>query len=51
LHKNLNSFHRIEGVPSQHAIHGAKQAAVSTKVDLAAWAKAEAANFPSVPAH
>ncbi|KAL2271921.1 hypothetical protein VTJ83DRAFT_1292 [Remersonia thermophila] len=47
LHKNINAFHRIEGVPSQGGLHAAIDA---TKADLKAWAEANAELFPSVPA-
>jgi hypothetical protein len=46
LHKNINSYHRVEGIPTQHGISGATNA---TKADLKAWAKANATDFPSVP--
>jgi hypothetical protein len=48
LHKNINSFHRVEGIPTQHGLSGAAAAA---KIDLKAWAEANAVEFPSVPAH
>lgn len=47
LHKNINSFHRIEGIPTQYGIKGA---AAATKADMKAWAETNAADFPSVPA-
>ncbi|KIH90165.1 hypothetical protein SPBR_00408 [Sporothrix brasiliensis 5110] len=43
LVKNINSTHRINGVPSQFGLSGAE---AHTKADLSAWAKTEAANFP-----
>jgi hypothetical protein len=47
LHKNINSFHRVEGIPTQYGLKGATAA---TKADLKAWAEANAVDFPSVPA-
>lgn len=46
LHKNINAFHRVEGIPTQHALSGAKAA---SKADVKAWAEANAVEFPSVP--
>ncbi|KAL2182005.1 S-adenosyl-L-methionine-dependent methyltransferase [Thermothelomyces heterothallicus CBS 202.75] len=48
LHKNINAFHRIEGVPTQYGLNGSTRA---TKADMKAWAEANAADFPIVPAH
>ena len=45
--KNLNSVHRVEGIPTQHGISGALS---STRADLKTWAQAQAEQFPSVPA-
>ncbi|KAK4043288.1 S-adenosyl-L-methionine-dependent methyltransferase [Parachaetomium inaequale] len=47
LHKNINAFHRVEGIPTQYGLSGSTAA---TKADLKAWAEANAADFPSVPA-
>jgi sphingolipid C9-methyltransferase len=38
LVKNINSTHRVEGIPSQYGLHGALSAA-SGKADIAGWAK------------
>ncbi|KAH6627602.1 S-adenosyl-L-methionine-dependent methyltransferase [Chaetomium tenue] len=46
LHKNINAFHRVEGIPTQYGLSGSTGA---TKADLKAWAEANAADFPSVP--
>jgi hypothetical protein len=46
LHKNINSFHRVEGIPTQYGLSGARAV---TKADMQAWVKANAAEFPSVP--
>ena len=43
--KNLNSTHRVEGIPTQHGLFGALK---STGADLKAWAQAEAQRFPAV---
>ena len=43
--KNLNSTHRVEGIPTQHGLFGALK---STGADLKAWAEAEAQRFPAV---
>ncbi len=45
LHKNINSFHRVDGIPSHHGLSGTLQA---TRADLKTWAKSEAVQFPSV---
>jgi len=34
--KNINSTHRVDGIPSAFGLHGA---AAHTKVDMKAWAK------------
>ncbi len=47
LHKNINSYHRVEGIPTQHGLSGSTGA---IKADLKAWVKANATDFPSVPA-
>ncbi|KAH6841149.1 S-adenosyl-L-methionine-dependent methyltransferase [Chaetomium sp. MPI-CAGE-AT-0009] len=46
LHKNINAFHRVEGIPTQYGLSGSTGA---IKADLKAWAEANAADFPSVP--
>ena len=43
LVKNINSTHRIDGVPSQFGLSGSQ---AHTKADMSAWAKTESANFP-----
>lgn len=43
--KNLNSTHRIEGIPTQHGLSGALK---HTGADLKAWAQAETQRFPTV---
>ncbi len=45
LVKNINSAHRVEGIPTQYGLSGALGA---TEADLKAWAKNNAAEFPSV---
>ena len=47
MHKNINAFHRVEGIPTQYGLSGSTAA---TKADLKAWAEANAVDFPSVPA-
>ncbi|KAK1769814.1 putative fatty acid methyltransferase [Phialemonium atrogriseum] len=47
LVKNINSTHRIEGIPTQFDLKGALQ---STKADITAWAKQNAIEFPSTAA-
>ncbi|KAK3374890.1 S-adenosyl-L-methionine-dependent methyltransferase [Podospora didyma] len=47
LSKNINSHHRVEGIDSQFGLKGALAA---TNANLKAWAKANAAEFPSVAA-
>ncbi|KAK4150550.1 S-adenosyl-L-methionine-dependent methyltransferase [Chaetomidium leptoderma] len=47
LQKNINSVHRVEAIPTQYGVSGSTAA---TKADLKAWAQANAADFPSVPA-
>lgn len=44
LVKNINSTHRIEGIPSQFGLHGALKSAVTGKVDLPAWTAANTHN-------
>ncbi|KAK3296291.1 S-adenosyl-L-methionine-dependent methyltransferase [Chaetomium fimeti] len=46
LHKNINAFHRVEGIPTQYGLSGSTGA---IKADLKAWAEANATDFPSVP--
>jgi sphingolipid C9-methyltransferase len=46
LVKNINSTHRVEGIPSQFGLSGAL-AAAKAKLDLAAWAKKNADQFPT----
>jgi cyclopropane fatty-acyl-phospholipid synthase-like methyltransferase len=48
LHKNINSFHRVEGIPTHHSLSGTLGA---TRADLKTWAEKEAAQFPSVVAN
>ncbi len=43
LHKNINSFHRVEGIPTQYGLSGATGA---IKADLKDWVKANEAEFP-----
>jgi sphingolipid C9-methyltransferase len=44
--KNINSTHRVEGIPSQYGLSGAFKAA-DEKVDLKAWAEKNADLFPT----
>ncbi|KAK7923247.1 hypothetical protein PG985_007318 [Apiospora marii] len=44
LVKNLNSTHRVEGVETQYGLSGALNA---SKVDIKAWAKKNADQFPT----
>ncbi|KAK6080391.1 Sphingolipid C9-methyltransferase 1-like protein 1 [Seiridium cupressi] len=46
LVKNINSTHRVEGIPTQYNLSGAL-AAAKAKVDLSAWAKKNADQFPT----
>ncbi len=46
--KNINSTHRIEGVPTQFGLSGAYAA---SKADFAGWTKKETLNFPAVATH
>ncbi|KAI1854549.1 hypothetical protein JX265_007580 [Neoarthrinium moseri] len=46
LVKNINSTHRVEGIPSQYGLSGALNAAKG-KMDFAAWAKKNADQFPT----
>jgi len=48
LVKNMNSLHRVEGIPTQH---GLTQALASTRADLKTWAEDNAVQFPLVAAH
>jgi hypothetical protein len=43
LHKNINSFHRVEGIPTQYGLSGATAA---IKADLKDWVKANEVEFP-----
>jgi hypothetical protein len=45
--KNINSTHRVEGIPSQFALDGALN---QTKVDMKAWAEKEAKEYPATAA-
>ncbi|KAB5570590.1 S-adenosyl-L-methionine-dependent methyltransferase [Coniochaeta sp. 2T2.1] len=47
LVKNINSSHRVSGIPTQFALNGALG---TTKVDLKAWAENEAKEFPATAA-
>lgn len=47
LVKNINSTHRVEGIPSQFGLTGALN---QSKVDMKAWAVKEAKEFPSTAA-
>ena len=49
LQKNLNSTHRVEGIPTAHGLLGALSAAAK-KINLKLWADKEAAAFPTVTA-
>ncbi|KAK0723035.1 S-adenosyl-L-methionine-dependent methyltransferase [Lasiosphaeria miniovina] len=46
--KNINSKHRVEGIPSQFALSGALGL---TRADMNSWAEAEAVEFPIVATH
>lgn len=43
LVKNINSTHRVNGIPTQFGLAGAQK---HTPADMSAWAKTEAINFP-----
>ncbi|KAK3692148.1 S-adenosyl-L-methionine-dependent methyltransferase [Podospora appendiculata] len=45
--KNINSVHRVEGIPTAY---GLTAALASTRANLSAWAEANAAQFPTVAA-
>ncbi|KAI1814848.1 S-adenosyl-L-methionine-dependent methyltransferase [Poronia punctata] len=49
LVKNINSTHRIEGIPSQFGLKGAFESAAK-KADLKAWAEKNADLFPTAAA-
>lgn len=46
LVKNINSTHRIEGIPTQFGLTGALKKAIG-KVDFKAWTKKNADQFPT----
>ncbi|KAK3400983.1 S-adenosyl-L-methionine-dependent methyltransferase [Sordaria brevicollis] len=48
LVKNLNSVHRAEAIHTQQGLLGALR---NTRANLKAWAQANAAEFPTVPAN
>lgn len=48
LVKNLNSVHRAEAIHTQQGLLGALK---NTRANLKAWAQANAAEFPTVPAN
>lgn len=48
LVKNINSTHRVEGIPTQFALDAALK---STTADINTWAKQNAIEFPSTAAH
>lgn len=48
LVKNINSTHRVEGIPTHHSLRGALE---STRASLKTWAETNAVDFPSVAAH
>ncbi|KAI0191225.1 S-adenosyl-L-methionine-dependent methyltransferase [Xylaria flabelliformis] len=49
LVKNINSTHRVEGIPTQYGLEGAFKAAAK-KIDLKAWAEKNADLFPTAAA-
>ncbi len=48
LVKNINSTHRVEGIPTQFGLSGALS---TSDVDMQAWVKNETVNFPAVATH
>ncbi|KAI1268337.1 S-adenosyl-L-methionine-dependent methyltransferase [Xylariaceae sp. FL1019] len=49
LVKNINSTHRVEGIPTQYGLGGTLRSA-EKKIDFAAWAKKNADQFPTAAA-
>lgn len=47
LVKNINSTHRVEGIPSQFSLSGALS---HTKIGLKVWAEKEAKEYPATAA-
>lgn len=47
LVKNINSTHRIDGIPTQFGLSGALN---QTRVELKAWAEKEAKEYPATAA-
>ena len=48
LVKNINSTHRVEGIPAQFGLSGAL---ATSKADIQRWVKNEHSNFPAVATH